>query len=150
MKAPQIFGCVIAIGFACGCVGVRQEGVRSDERAASFPAPLPADTVPTPSATPFDQDPALRAAYLDGYRLGYRYAAVGTGMSNCGWSKTPAFRAGQRGIDDRQRDGGAKFKLTLRLDTTPNSELESAKKYLEEALDKADAEGGKDKKPNQT
>ena len=150
MRVLRVICGLGAVAYLGGCAGVRQ----TSERPDVFPLPLSIEKVPLPSSTPYDREPALRSAYLDGYRLGYRYAAVGTGISNCGWSQTPAFRAGQRGVDDGQRAGFAVYKLAPQINMKLDPKLEEDLTGLQEVLTQEllppqkNSDGEKNKTPN--
>ena len=131
--------CLFIVLSASGCATLRLP-TRDAQRPSPIPQPLAVEEVPVPSTTPFDASPILRAAYLDGYRLGYRFAVVGEGISNCGWSQAPVFRAGQRGVDDGQRDGLAARKIAFNVDLKTSPEFESAAKYVADSLNQSLAE----------
>ena len=126
---------ILAGLFVCGC-HLSEHNAASKKDRLGFPVPLKLSDVPLPVITPFEGQDRMREAFLDGYRTGYRFAAVGTVISNFGWAQTPEFMAGQRGIDDGQRDGTKAF-IGTRL--PQNGMAGSAKQELED-LEKSLAE----------
>jgi hypothetical protein len=60
--------------------------------------------VTLPAATPFDDDSAARAMYLDWYRDGYRSGLTGISITCC-FPPGPHPRAQQRGWSDGQLQG---------------------------------------------
>jgi hypothetical protein len=57
-----------------------------------------------PSSTPFDDDAAARAAYLEWYREGYRSGLTGISTTCC-FPPGPCPRAQQKGWEDGQSRG---------------------------------------------
>ena len=65
---------------------------------------LSSENVPLPEQTPFDDDPAMRAVYLNYYWFGYREGRSGMGSSFCG-NGHPWYEVQWRGYTDGQTAG---------------------------------------------
>jgi hypothetical protein len=68
------------------------------------PRALPDEPVHLPVATPFDDDPAFRAVYLNYYWFGYSEATRGVGATFCD-NGHPWYEVQQRGYSDGQTAG---------------------------------------------
>lgn len=144
--------CLVAAVSLCACASPKNDAASVTVSASAPSDPLAPEKVPLPAITPFDYQPALRHSYLEGYIIGYRYGGVGTVISNCGWSQTLSFRAGQRGVEDGQRAGLAAYRISMRFDTKVNPEFEADRKYFEDALNaeiwrEKQGEEGRDRPP---
>ena len=82
MKTRRLLVCGLAGVLAAGC---SRELARKPQSVAPVPAVADstAAAVPLPAQTPFDVNPKARAAYLEYYAMGYRFADADYASPGC-------------------------------------------------------------------